>query len=130
MIAINLSGIQSTKNLSQLGLEKEQEVIVRHKPEWDDNELALAVCDQMGNLIGWIPKLETIQKYGEQAKAENNEQKADMQRRRWADTSFIRDHISTDMFRNNINVVGKICRLQEDWETGDILSVSVMFDYM
>ena len=65
-----------------------------------------------------------------QRKELGDQYKIDMQRQRWADTSFIRDNIITDMFRNHIEVQGKICRLQTDYETGDIISVSVMFNYM
>lgn len=129
MIAINLSGIQST-NPTKLSLEREQDVIVKHIEKWDDNELALGVHDEQGNLIGWIPKLETIEKYGKEAAAEGNQVRVERERTRWLDTSFIRDNITTDMYRNNLEVRGKICRLQEDYESGDIISVSVMFDYM
>ena len=130
MIAINLSGITMTENLNNLGLETDQVVRVIHVEKYDDNEKALSVVDEMNNLIGWIPKLETIEKYGKEAIELGDQYKIDMQRQRWADTSFIRDNIITDMFRNHIEVQGKICRLQTDFETGDIISVSVMFNYM
>jgi len=130
LIAINLSGITMTENLNNLGLETDQVVRVIHVEKYDDNEKALSVVDEMNNLIGWIPKLETIEKYGKEAIELGDQYKIDMQRQRWADTSFIRDNIITDMFRNHIEVQGKICRLQTDFETGDIISVSVMFNYM
>ena len=130
MIAINLSGITMTENLNNLGLETDQDVQVCHVEKYDDNEIALSVVTESGNLIGWIPKLETIEKYGKEAVKLGDDYKSKMQRQRWADTSFIRDNIITDMFRNHIKVQGKICRLQYDYETGDIISVSVMFNYM
>ncbi len=130
MIAINLSGIQANEKLHNLGLENGQVVTVKHHPEWDDNEKALAIHDEMGNQIGWIPKLETIVKYGKNAKELGNVEEAQKQRDRYSNASFIRDHVWTDMYRNHINVEGKICRVQHDFDTGNIMSVSVMFDYM
>ena len=129
MIAINLSGI-TFSDLDNLGLEQNQIVHVRHVSKYDDNEKALHIVTELGCPIGWIPKLETIQKYGEEAKANGDMQKLEMQRQRYIDCQFIRDNIITDMFRNHIEVQGKICRIQTDYETGDIISVSVMFDYI
>lgn len=129
MIAINVSGI-TFLDLDNLGLEQNQVVHVRHVEKYDDNETALEVVTETGNSIGWIPKLETIQKYGEGAKEEGNMQKVEMQRQRYLDCQFIRDNILTDLFRNHLEVQGKICRIQTDYETGSIISISVMFDYM
>ena len=129
MIAINLSGI-TFSDLNNLGLEQNQVVHVRHVEKYDDNEKALHIVTESGGPIGWIPKLETIQKYGEEAKANGDIQKLEMQRQRYIDCQFIRDNIITDLFRNHLEVQGKICRLQTDYESGDIISVSVMFDYM
>lgn len=129
MIAINLSGI-TFSDLNNLGLEQNQVVHVRHVEKYDDNEKALQIITSSGNPIGWIPKLETIQKYGEEAKANGDMQKLEMQRQRYIDCQFIRDNIITDLFRNHLEVQGKICRLQTDYESGDIISISIMFDYM
>lgn len=140
MIAINLSGIMFNENLdnNRLGLKQNQVVNVRHVEEVYNlkgeklnlNEYALQVTTELGKEIGWIPTLETIQKYGEEAKANGNKQKLEMQRQRYIDCQFIRDNIITDLFRNHLEVQGKICRLQTCEVTGAVESISVMFDYM
>lgn len=131
MIAINLAGVQAIDNLNILALEREQECYISHVPEWDDNERAYAVHRLDDDvLIGWIPKLETIEKWGKKAVEENNTSKIEMERQRYINCEFIRDNVTTDMFQNHLEVKGKICRVQQDYETGDIISVSAMFDYM
>ena len=129
MISINLAGVSFT-NPTKLALETKQQVIVRHHKEYDDNERALGVHTEEGKLIGWIPKLETLQKYINKFKEENNETQMLMHSDRKVITESLRDNIETDMFRNHINVMGTVSRLRQDYDTGEVYSVSVSFDYM
>lgn len=126
---INLSGVQFT-NPTKLGLVEGDKVTVKHHKQYDDNELALGVHNEGGGLVGWIPKTETCQKYYEKEIEAGNEPKAMMQKERKAIASALRDALTVDLFRNHLAVEGKITRLQQDYQTGEVLSVSVAFDYM
>lgn len=129
MEAINLSGITFVDNLNNLALETGQVVAIKHHPDLDDNEYALGVHLDCGTQIGWIPKQDTIRKYGEEQKKLGNDAAVRMQRDRWITAGIIRDYAWTDLYRNHIIPTGHINRIQTDYETGEIQSLSVTFNY-
>lgn len=127
MIAINLSGVTFTK--PDINLESGEDVNVRHVEKYDDDEQAFGVY-RGGELIGWIPKVGTINGYMKEAKKNMNDKSYLYHRERKAIAKFLRDMIHVDMFRNHLPVNGKVVRVQTDESQERVVSVSVQFDYM
>ena len=130
MTAINLSGIQSISVPTDIQVG--DEVTVLHdseNPYQSPSEPALIVKHE-GRPIGFIPVISTIERYMAEAREENNLKKYEFHTSRKAAASAVRHELESDMFRNHITPIGKICRLQVDEDSGKVLSVSVMFNYM
>lgn len=130
MTAINLSGIQSISVPTDIKVGDEVTVLHDSKnPYQSPNEPALIVKHE-GRPIGFIPVLSTIERYIAQAREENNLKQYEYHSSRKAAASAVRYALENDMFRNHLIPIGKICRLQVDEDSGKVLSVSVMFNYM
>jgi|TARA_X000001388_G_C2226667_1_gene121401 hypothetical protein len=129
MVATTLNGITFI-NFNEIDINKGDEAICCVDEKFKDTEVALKVSIGCNSIIGYIPKLSTIQKWGEEAKAQGDVNKYQYCRDRYRSTKFIRDNVITDLYRNKINnipcKVGNISRDEDD----NVISVSVIFDYM
>ena len=129
MISINLSGIQSI--VVPLSIEVGDEVLVFHEEDnkYQQKEIALAAKHDAG-IIGYVPCLETIEKYIKKAEKDNDLRAFRNQSERYRITSHIRDNVINDIYRNNQSVRAKIGRVQLNDDQDKVLSVSISFDYM
>ncbi len=130
MIATTLNGITFV-NFNEIDINKgDDAVCVVDEKFNDDDELALKVEVGLGVTIGYLPKLSTIQKWGTDAKERGDVNSYQYNRDRYISTKYIRDNITTDLYRNKLkNVPCKIGRISRD-EDDNIISVSVLFDYI
>ena len=104
------------------------EVVVRHVPEKDDEEMALA-CVLDNVTIGWLPKITTIDGYIQKARRDNDLKKWQWHSDRKVAAEFIRTCVERDMLQH-LPVRGVLRRVQIAEDSGKLLSVSVGFDYM
>lgn len=130
MIATTLNGITFV-NFNEIDINKgDDAVCVVDEKFNDDDELALKVEVGLGVTIGYLPKLSTIQKWGTDAKERGDVNSYQYNRDRYISTKYIRDNITTDLYRNKLKSVPcKIGRISRD-EDDNIISVSVLFDYI
>ena len=128
MIACTLNGITFT-NFNEVDINESDEVICKINEKFSDDEVALEIQTACNFTLGYIPKLSTIEKWGNDAKEAGDLDKADYLRERWKWTQIVRDFVTTDILRNKMTVNGKINRIMRH-EDDSIKSISISFDYM
>lgn len=148
MLTINLSGIQYLKippsvfdeffeKSSNFAASRHPEgteipVIVVHEqdnPSNTDDEPALAVMLD-GCKIGYIPLCSTIEGYRQEARRNNDLAMYEKHSQRLPIAEFLRKSIMQEMERDRTHVMGVLSRVQVSHDTGEVMSVSVSFDYM
>lgn len=129
MIGTTLAGITFV-NFEEIDIHAGDEIEICIDNKIKDDEIAFVVRHKGITPIGYIPKLSTIQKWGEDAKERGDLDSYNYNRDRYVATKIIRDNIYNDMFRNHLNVInGFVGRLVRD-EDNQVKSIGITVDYM
>lgn len=129
-MTINLAGTtflpSSTKKLLECGeiaVDSKVRVIQVNSVKMDyDADYAVLAGDDVQ--VGWIPQLATIKKYMANEVKQGDPEKHDMQYKRYKAAEKIRQQVSLDLHRNNIEPQGVITRLES---YDGVWSISVNF---
>ena len=129
MMIINLAGIQSIDY--KFPIEKNMVVEVLHDVDikYQTNEEKALVVKHENFILGYLPRPSTLKAWMEDARKIGNHQKYDYNKDRFIATTYVRDQIECDLFRNDMPVTGKIYRVGYS-DNGDVQSISCSFDYM
>ena len=129
MIGTTLAGITFVNfNDIDINAGDDIEISIDHKIK--DDETAYVVKHNGLTVIGYIPKLSTIQKWGEDAKERGDLESYNYNRDRYIATKQIRDNVFNDMHRNSLHTIpGFVGRIMRD-EDNIVKSVSIVVDYM
>ena len=129
MIGTTLAGITFV-NYNDMDIHAGDDVEISVDEKIKDNEIAYVVKLNGITPIGYIPKLSTIQKWGEEAKERGDLDSYNYNRDRYVATKIIRDNIYNDMARNHLPVIkGFVARIVRD-EDNEVKSVGITVDYM
>ena len=129
MIGTTLAGITFV-NFDDMDIHTGDDVEISFDDKIKDDETAYVVKHNGLSVVGYIPKLSTIQKWGEDAKERGDLESYNYNRDRYVATKVIRDNIFNDMHRNHLRIIpGFIGRIMRD-EDNQVKSVSIVIDYM
>ena len=129
MIGTTLAGITFV-NFDDIDIHAGDDIEISVDPNIKDDETAYVVKHNGLTVIGYIPKLSTIQKWGEDAKERGDLESYNYNRDRYIATKQIRDNIFNDMYRNSLlTIPGFVGRIMRD-EDNVVKSISIVVDYM
>lgn len=129
MIGTTLAGITFI-NYNDMDIHAGDDVEISVDDKIKDDEIPYVVKLNGITPIGYIPKLATIQKWGEEAKERGDLDSYNYNRDRYVATKIIRDNLFNDMTRNHLPVVnGFVGRIVRD-EDNEVKSVGITVDYM
>ena len=129
MIGTTLAGITFV-NFNDIDIHAGDDIEISVDPNIKDDETAYVVKHNGLTVIGYIPKLSTIQKWGEDAKERGDLESYNYNRDRYIATKQIRDNIFNDMHRNSlVTIPGFVGRIMRD-EDNVVKSISIVVDYM
>ena len=129
MIGTTLAGITFV-NFNDIDIHAGDDIEISVDPNIKDDETAYVVKHNGLTVIGYIPKLSTIQKWGEDANERGDLESYNYNRDRYIATKQIRDNIFNDMYRNSLlTIPGFVGRIMRD-EDNVVKSISIVVDYM
>lgn len=104
MIGTTLAGITFV-NFDDMDIHTGDDVEISIDDTIKDDETAYVVKHHGLAVVGYIPKLSTIQKWGEDAKERGDLESYNYNRDRYVATKVIRDNIFNDMHRNHLRII-------------------------